>query len=117
LDPGGFGSFLQETNLVRHSDTARVTKVLQHVPAQVITYRIGVPAVEVQQPLHAIGSQVAGLLGQRPGVFLLGTREQPQQLHPGPSPRVGLRETTSDQRGHVIEPGLPPGQAIILYSL
>src|SRR5205814_7448060 len=108
LHTRGFGALLEKTRLIGHHHTAGITKVVQHVAAQIIAHRAGVPAVIAQQSLHTIRGQITGLLGQRPGVLPLRTRKQPQQIHPRPPTRVRLRETTSYQRKHVVEPGPPP---------
>jgi hypothetical protein len=115
LHSGGFGAFLQESSLIGHHHPTSVTELLQHIPPEVIAHRIGVPGVEVQQALHAIGGQVPGRLSDRPGVLPLRPREQAQHIHPGPATGLHLRETARDQREHVIKPRPPPLQRIIDY--
>jgi hypothetical protein len=90
--------------------------MIQHVAAQVIAHRVGVPAVEIQQPLHPIRAQVPGLLGDRPRVFPLRPRQQPQQVQPRPTPRLHLREPARHQPKQFLEPGPPPRERIINYS-
>ena len=115
LHTGRAGALLEETGLVGHHHPGRVAEPVQHVAAQVIAHRVGVPGVEVQQPLHAVRAQVTGLLGDRPGVLALRPRQQPQQVQPGSAAGLNLREPARDQAEHVIEPGLPPREGIIIY--
>jgi hypothetical protein len=105
--------FFRNPGLVGHEHPAGIGQVLQYIAAQVITHRISIPDVEVQQSLHAVRAQIAGLFGDRPGVLAFGTREQSQQVQPGSMPGLHLREPACDQGEHLVEPGLPPAQTII----
>jgi enoyl-CoA hydratase/carnithine racemase len=77
MPTGRAAALLQETGLVGHHHPGRVAQPVQHVAAQGVAHRVGVPGVEVQQPLHAIRAQVTGLLGDRPRVLALCPRQQP----------------------------------------
>lgn len=70
-------TLLPKTRLIGHHDPARVTEIVQRISADVVACSLSVPAVEVQQPLHAVRGQVASLLGQRPRVLPLRPRQQP----------------------------------------
>jgi hypothetical protein len=114
LHAGGLGALLQQPGLVG-DQTRRITEMVQHIAAQIITDSVRVPAVDAQQPLHPLRAQITRLLGDGPRVLPLRTREQSQHIQPASTPRVGLREPPSHQREHLIKPGLPAGQAIIDY--
>ena len=116
LHPGRVDALLEKPGLIRDHHPGRVAQLIQHVAAQVIAHRIGVPAVEVQQPLHPVRAQVPGLLSDRPGVLPLRAREQPEQVQPCPAPRLHLREPARHQPEHFLEPGPPPREPIINYS-
>ena len=109
-------ALLEKAGLICDHHPSRVAQVIQHVAAQVIAYRIGVPAVEVQQALHPVRAQIPGLLSNRPRVLALRARKQPEQIQPRPAPRLDLREPTSHQPEHFREPGPPPCEPIINYS-
>jgi len=69
---------LQEPRLIRNQHRGRVTQVPHHVPA----HRVGVPRVEVQQPLHPVRRHIPGELRQRPPVLPLRVRQQAQAPWP-----------------------------------
>jgi hypothetical protein len=87
--------------------------MVQHIVTEVISGGVGIPAVEVQQPLHPVRAEITGLLRDRPRVLAFCAREQPQQIHPSPPTRLDLCKPARHQREHLIKPCLPPRQTII----
>ena len=67
LHPGRGGAFLQKAGVVHDQYCLRVAEVLDDVVAYIAQDLIGIPLDPVQQPVDAIRTGMAGLLGQRPG--------------------------------------------------
>ena len=63
---------------IGNGDPAGVSEVVQDIATEIVTDRVGIPAIEIQQPLHAVGCQIPRLLGKCPGVLSLRPGEQPQ---------------------------------------
>jgi hypothetical protein len=57
--------------------------------------------------LHAVRTQLAGLLGQRPAVLALQWREQPVQILPCPPTRLGPAEMPADPSIQSVQTGRP----------
>jgi hypothetical protein len=108
-------ALFQKPRLIGDHHPTRVAQMIQHVAAQVIAHRLGVPAVEVQQSLHPIRAQLTSLLSDGPRVLPLRTRQQPQQVQPCPAPQLHLRETPRYPGKQPVEPGVPAHQTIIDY--
>jgi hypothetical protein len=49
--------------------------VLDHIAAQLVADRVGVPAGLVQQPLHPVGRELTSVLGQVPAVLAVDLAE------------------------------------------
>lgn len=62
--------FLQKAGLIHDQHTV-VPELFDQVQAQVITYRVGVPACGAQQALHRLRATQPGVLGQIPAVLAL----------------------------------------------
>ncbi len=91
--------------------------MLDHVGAQVITDRVGVPARGPQQPLHPIRAALPELLGQLPPVAPLHGLKQPRQIAAGPRPHLRPRKARGDalvQRGQRRVPGRDLTDGILL---
>ena len=69
--PGRVRALLEEPGLVQHQHRSRVAQVFHDVLAQVITHTVSAPAGAVEQPLHPIRGQLAGLFSQPPAVLAL----------------------------------------------
>ena len=54
-----------------HQHGIRIAKMLDHIGAQVITHRIGIPVHAGEEILHAIGTDIARGLRQMPAVLAL----------------------------------------------
>ena len=61
------------------STAPRVAQVLDHIGAQVVADPVGVPVGGGQQPLHAVGGALAGVLGQLPAVLALTLPSSPRR--------------------------------------
>jgi hypothetical protein len=84
--------FSGEPGLIQHQHRVWVTQVLDHVVADVVTDAVGVPPGAVEQPLHAIEQQLAGLFGQPPAVLAFDLAEQSLQVaQRPPAPRRRAR--------------------------
>ena len=86
LHPGRPAALLEEAGLVQHQHRLRVARVLDHVGAQVVPDRVGVPAHAREQVLHAVRRPVPRRLGRLPAVLALQRRRQPAQVGRGPPP-------------------------------
>jgi hypothetical protein len=60
---------LDIAGFIDHQHRGRITEVLHHVVAEVITHPVGVPHRATEQVLHAIGAGVPGVLGDGPAVL------------------------------------------------
>lgn len=69
MDPGRANTLLQEARVVHDQHGSRVTEVFDDVVPHVVEDFVRVPVAAVQQPVHAVGSRVAGFLGRRPAVL------------------------------------------------
>jgi hypothetical protein len=110
------GALLQEPRLVRDQDPVRVAELGQHIVADVVTHRVGVPHRRPQQPLHRIRRGVPGLLGQPPAVLALHGRQQPEHEIPRRTPRLDPRESARDARHRLIEHRPPAGRIYAVAS-
>src|SRR5215218_5509643 len=90
----------------QHQDRGVVTQVLDHVGAQIIAERIGVPVNAREERLHAVWRVVAGRLGEVPAVLPLQGGQQALKISQGTSARL----RTPEPRGN------PPGNRLQLLS-
>jgi len=67
--------------------------MLNYIAWQVIPDQVSVPIIGSQQPLHSVGGQISGLLGQLPAVLALNGTEQPLQIIQNSSAWSGPTET------------------------
>src|SRR5215210_3185354 len=106
LDPGRLGALLEKAGLIQHQDRVVVTQVLDHVGAQIIPQRIGVPVNAREELLHAVWRGVAGRLGEVPAVLPLQGGQQALKISQGASARL----RTPEPRGN------PPSNRLQLLS-
>ena len=83
-------------------------QALHYVTSQVIPHQVGVPIVAGQQPLHSVGPEVSGLLGQLPAVLALNGAEQPFQVIQYSPPRLGPTKPSGNAGMHGFD-ALGPG--------
>ncbi|MDQ3951366.1 MAG: hypothetical protein M3279_00160, partial [Actinomycetota bacterium] len=69
--PSRMFPLFDEPSLIHHQDSIRIPQLRHHVPAQVLSHRLMVPGVSLQDSLHPPGMAVARLLGQLPAVLAL----------------------------------------------
>ena len=105
FDAGRLVALLQEAGLVEHQHGIRIAEVLDHIGAQVIAHRIGIPVHAGEEVLHAIGAGIAGRFGQVPAVLALERREQALQIGSGASARFDAAEPGSNpgDRDHPVD--------------
>src|SRR3954462_8926486 len=65
-DTAGSLALLQKTGLVNHQHRAFVRQVLDHIPADNIAQRIGIPAAPPQDRLLPPGARITRRLGPHP---------------------------------------------------
>src|SRR4051794_31999137 len=106
VDPGRLGALLEKAGLIQHQDRGGVTQVLDHVGAQIIAERIGVPVNAREELLHAVRGVVAGRLGEVPAVLPLQGGQQALKISQGASARL----RTPEPRGN------PPSNRLQLLS-
>lgn len=87
-----------------------VPELIEHVAAQVITDTVDIPVRGAQQPLHPVRRPRTSVLGQRPAVLALQTREQPTQIGTHPPTRLDPTEPARDQLHHRIQRRDPPSK-------
>jgi hypothetical protein len=110
LHPGRAVTLLDEAGLIHHQHRVRVAQVLDDIVAQVVADPVGVPPGAVEQPLHAVGDQLAGLLGQPPAVLALDLAEQALQVAQGPPAGFDAAEPWADPLVQLDQPvGPHPG--------
>jgi hypothetical protein len=95
---------LEEPGLVHHQHGIHLAQVLQHIGAQVITDRVGVPVGRGQQPLHPVWGPLAGVLGQLPAVLPPHVTQQPAQVGQRPPARLRPGEPSRDPGVQGIQP-------------
>ena len=104
LHPHRMGALLQVTGLVDHQNGARITEVIDHVGAQIVTHPVGVPHRSGQQMLQRIRRPGAAVLGDRPTVLPVQiTRQQPEHQLRGVPPRLVPGEPATDPVQHLTE--------------
>ena len=81
--------------------------MLHHVLPQVVSNRIGVPAIRRQQPLHTIGRGIANILGQLPPILALHRSQQTLQIGQGSLSRLTTTEPSPDALVQRPQPSLP----------
>jgi hypothetical protein len=69
---------LEVAGLVEDEHRVALTERLDHVPAQVITHRVGVPRRTREQMLQRVRPLVAAMLADRPAVLAVQRRQHPQ---------------------------------------
>src|SRR3954465_3490279 len=92
VDPGRLGALLEKASLIQHQDRVVVTQVLDHIGAQIISERIGVPVNAREELLHAVWRGVAGRLGEVPAVLPLQGGQQALKISQGASARLRTPE-------------------------
>ena len=107
LDPDRGGALLEEPRLVGHQHRVRVAQVLDHVGAQVVADQLRVPVGGGQQPLHAVGGALAGVLGQLPAVLAAHVAQQAAQVGQRPPAWLGADKPSRDAGVQGVQPGRP----------
>jgi site-specific DNA recombinase len=107
LHPDRSGALLEEARLVRHQHRTRVTQVLDHVGAQIIADLVRIPVGGGQQPLHAVGGALAGVLGQLPAILPPHVAQQPAQVGQRPPARLRPGEPSRDAGVQGVQPRRP----------
>jgi len=107
LHPDRLGALLHIPGLIDHQHRTRMTKMINDVAAQVIPHRVGVPPRPRQQMLQPIRSGLPAVLGDRPTVLPVQTRQQPQHQRRGVPARLVPGETRPDPVHHLTET-IPP---------
>ncbi len=97
------GSLLHITGVVEHQHPIRVTQLIDHIGAQVIADRVGVPHRLAQQPLHPLRAAVAGLFGQLPTRPAVHIGQQSEQERPSPPTRLHPTAPARDPRERRVE--------------
>jgi hypothetical protein len=98
--------FSGEPGLVQHQHRVRVAQVLDHVGPHVVAHAVGVPPCSIEQPLHAVGNQLTGLLGQPPAVLAFDLAQQSLQPAQRPPARLDASEPRADP---LVQPDQPIG--------
>jgi hypothetical protein len=111
--PGGRGPLLHVPGLIDHQHPSRISQLLRHVAAHIITHRVGVPPRPLQQVLHPVRRRIASVLGDRPAVLARQARDQAHHERPRPPPRFHPAEPASDPAHQLIEQQSP---AIKVYA-
>ena len=105
LDSRRPGALFQEPGVIGDQHPAGVAQMLHHIRADVIADPVHLPVRAAQQPLHPIGTPLAGPFRQRPAVLPLQARDQPGHILPHPGPRLGAGEPARDPLVQLIQPG------------
>ena len=77
LHPDAVHAFLDVAGLVDHQDRARITEGLDDVVAEIIADFLGVPAGPRQQVLQSVRRSITAVLGDRPAILAVQTRDHP----------------------------------------
>lgn len=110
LDTDRGGALLQVAGLVDHQHGPVVGQVLDHVGAQVIADRVGVPFRAVQQVLHAVRGGIARVFGQGPAVLPRQVGQQAQDQCRCTAARFDPGEPSRDTARQLIEHRPPSGR-------
>ena len=81
--------------------------MLHHIGAQVVADLVGVPVGGGQQPLHAVGGVLAGVLGQLPTFLPTHVTEQPTQIRQRPPPWLSPSKPWRDPGVQRLQPRRP----------
>jgi hypothetical protein len=87
LHPRRVDALLEEGSLINHEHVGGIAQLLHDVGPQIVAHRVHVPVGHSQQPLHAIGSGLAGLLGQLPAVLAFNRAQETTQVGESAAPR------------------------------
>ena len=109
--PRPCGALLHVAGLVDHQDRAWVTEGVDDVVTQIITDRLGVPSRPRQQMLQPIGSRCTAVLGDRPAILAIQTRDHPghQLASMAQAARNGQNAARSDRSPPRTQPAIGQG--------
>jgi hypothetical protein len=108
LNPGRGDPLLDEARVIDDEHPAVVVaEVLGDIGLEVVTHFVRVPVRPVQQPLEAIGSAMAGELGQLPAVLAANGREQAPHIVSHPTTKVSSAEPVADAKKQVVKFSFP----------
>ena len=96
-------ALLEKAGLIQHQHGVGIAEMLDHIGAQVIAHRIGIPVHAGKEILHAIGAGIAGGFRQVPAVLALKRGEQALQVGPGPPARFDAAKAGSDPGNKIIQ--------------
>ena len=108
LHPHTVAALLQVAGLVEHKDRIRVAEMVDHIAAQIVTDRVGVPLRPRQQMLQPMRALLATVLGDRPAVLAVQPRHHALDQPGGMPQRLVAGEPRRDQIDHLGERSLPP---------
>jgi hypothetical protein len=74
--PSRMFPLFDEPSLIHHQDAISVPQLRHHVLAQILSHRLMVPGVSLQDTLHSPGMAVARMLGQLPAVLALHVSDE-----------------------------------------
>ena len=111
-DPRGMLALLEESGLIENQDGLVIAEGLNRVDSQVIADLVGIPVGATQEVLDGVGTVVADLLGELPGVLALDRTEQADKIGPDSTSGFAASESRGDPLGDRVEL-LAPGVDIL----
>lgn len=98
----------QKSGVIDDEHSIWVPEMGHHLVAQVVTDTIHIELGPTQQPLHTVRGHLARMLGDRPAVTTIKTRDQPAQIPRYPSSGLDPTEPRSDPLTETIQQAQPP---------
>jgi hypothetical protein len=80
-----------------------IGQVIDHVAAQVIAHRVGVPNGAGQQVLRPVRARLTGMLGERPAIRSRQSGQQPEHKRPNPPTRLDPPKPGPDPLHQFVE--------------
>lgn len=102
------GALLHIPGLIDHQDRTWVAEGIDDVVTQIVTDLIGVPAGACQQVLQAVWGEGTPVLGDRPAILAIQTRDHARHQLTGMTQRLMAGEPRRDPIQHSGELGPPP---------
>jgi hypothetical protein len=101
-------ALLDVPSFIDHEDGAGVGEGVDHVAAQVVTDRVGVPLRAGEKMLQPIRREITAMLGDRPAVLAIQTGQHPQHQPASMAQRLIPREPRRDPIDHRAVRHPPP---------